>query len=159
MNKREKSFLRVKWSFTFKKLSLLQPGILNAKFRCMKLAQWVWEEDFKISSMYFYYFIIISPWKRVWPFIWIPCTQGCFLPSFVEILEKLIFKFRQIYFGYLVIISPWKWWGPSTEQMYPHYPTGLLCQVWLKVWPSGSGGEDENVKSLQQQQWQTTEKL
>ena len=35
-----------------------------------------WEEKIKISSMYLWYFIIISPWKRVWPFIlkknWIP---------------------------------------------------------------------------------------
>ena len=35
---------------------------------------WNWlsgsaEEDFKIMSLYFCYLIIISPWKRVWPFI------------------------------------------------------------------------------------------
>ena len=28
-----------------------------------------WDEDFKISSMYFCYFVIISPWKRAGPFI------------------------------------------------------------------------------------------
>ena len=27
-------------------------------------------EDFKISSMYYCYFIIISPWKRVGSFVW-----------------------------------------------------------------------------------------
>ena len=26
--------------------------------------------DFSILSMYFRYFVIISPWKRAWPFIW-----------------------------------------------------------------------------------------
>ena len=26
--------------------------------------------DFQISTIYFHYLIIISPWKRVWPFIW-----------------------------------------------------------------------------------------
>ena len=36
---------------------------------------WNWlsgsrEEDFLISSMYFHYFVIISPWKRAEPFIW-----------------------------------------------------------------------------------------
>ena len=36
---------------------------------------WNWlsgsgEEDFRISSMYFRYFIFISPWRRVGPFIW-----------------------------------------------------------------------------------------
>ena len=37
--------------------------------------------------MYFRYFLIISPWIRAWPFIWttwIPCFQGCFGPSLVE---------------------------------------------------------------------------
>ena len=29
-----------------------------------------WEEDFKISSMYLCYFMIISHWKRIGPFIW-----------------------------------------------------------------------------------------
>ena len=50
---------------------------------------------FKISSMYFRYFVIISPWKGRGPTFeetWIPSTQGCFVPSLVEIgpvvLEK-----------------------------------------------------------------------
>ena len=37
----------------------------------LKLAQWFWgRRTFWISSMYFRYFIIISPWRRVGPFIW-----------------------------------------------------------------------------------------
>ena len=43
---------------------------------CAKIG-WNWlggsgEEDFRISSMYMYfpYFVIISPWKKVVPFIW-----------------------------------------------------------------------------------------
>ena len=42
-------------------------GMLCAKFG------WNWpcgSGDFKIFSMHFCYFIIIFPWKRVWPFIW-----------------------------------------------------------------------------------------
>jgi hypothetical protein len=27
-------------------------------------------------------------------------------------------------------------------------PTDDLCQLWLQIWPSGSGEEVENVKSL-----------
>ena len=50
-------------------LNPLHPRILCAMFG------WNWfsgsgEEDFLISSMCFLYFIIISPWKRVGPFIW-----------------------------------------------------------------------------------------
>ena len=47
---------------------------------------WNWpdgsgEEDFKISSKYCRYFVIIFPSKRA--FIWI--NLGCFVPSLVEI--------------------------------------------------------------------------
>ena len=28
------------------------------------------EKDFKVLSIYFLYLVIISPWKRTWPFIW-----------------------------------------------------------------------------------------
>ena len=117
------------------------------------------EEDFKTLIMTFRYFVIISPWKGAWPFIWTnvnplpkrmlwakigwnlpggswkedlnfvtvhlvslfrnyfpfeknlalyfkmnwtPFTQGCFVPSSVEIgqvvLEKKTLKFRQCIF-------------------------------------------------------------
>ena len=69
---------------------------------------WIWSrgsggEDFKISFMYFRYFVIMSPWKRAWPFISVPFTKGCFVPCLVEIcpvvLEKKIFQFRQYIFA------------------------------------------------------------
>ena len=34
----------MKWSFIRKNVSLLQPGILSAKFGCIKLAQWFWRK-------------------------------------------------------------------------------------------------------------------
>ena len=53
---------------------------------------------FLISSMYFLYFEIISPWKGLGPSFeppGIPFTQECFVPSLVVIgpvvLEKKIF--------------------------------------------------------------------
>ena len=91
-------------SFIWTNLNPLYPRMLCAKFG------WIWfsgsgEEDFLISSMYFHYFVIISPWKRAGSFIWTnlnPFTQRCFEPSLVEIgpvvLEKKIFKFRQCFF-------------------------------------------------------------
>ena len=37
----------------------------------LKLAQWFWRRRFFfILSMFFHYFVIISPWKRAGPFIW-----------------------------------------------------------------------------------------
>ena len=47
---------------------------LSSTDACAKIG-WNWpcgsgEEDFLISSMYFCYIIIISPWKRAGPFVW-----------------------------------------------------------------------------------------
>ena len=84
------------------------PRMLCAKF------SWNWsngtaEEDFKISSMYFCYFVIFSPWKRAGPSfeqIWILFTQKFFVPSLIEIglmfLEKKILKFHQCIFAIII---------------------------------------------------------
>ena len=70
-------------------------------------------EDIKISSMYFFYFVIISSWKRVGPSfeqIWICFTKGCFVPNVVDfgtVVFDEIFKILSFFF-YFVIISPWK---------------------------------------------------
>ena len=55
--------------FIWTNLNPLHPRMLCAKFG------WNWlsgsgEEDFKISSMYFYYFVIVSPGKRAGTFNW-----------------------------------------------------------------------------------------
>ena len=55
--------------FIWKNLNPLYPRMLRAKF------SWNWlsgpgEKDFIILSMYFHYFVIISPWKRAGSFIW-----------------------------------------------------------------------------------------
>ena len=56
--------------FICSNLHPLLPGIhvLCAKFGC-NWPSGSGEEDFLISSMYFRYFVIISPWKRAGPFI------------------------------------------------------------------------------------------
>ena len=37
----------------------------------VKMALWFWRRRFfKIKSLYYRHFVIISPWKRAWPFIW-----------------------------------------------------------------------------------------
>ena len=80
--------------FIWTNLNSLYLGICCATFG------WNWpsssgEEDFLKLSFYFYYFPIISPLEKAWPFIWktwIPFTQGYFVPSLDEIgpvvLEK-----------------------------------------------------------------------
>ena len=61
--------MRIYWFFIWTNWNPLHPRMLCAKFG------WNWasgsvEEDFLILSMYFLYFVIISPWKRAGPFIW-----------------------------------------------------------------------------------------
>ena len=57
-----------------------------------------------------------------------------------------------MYFSYFVIISTWKRAGPLIwTNMNPRHPRMLFAKfVWN--WTSGSGEEDENVKSLRQRQ-------
>ena len=63
------SWKRVR-AFIWINLNSLQPRMLSAKFD-WNWPSGSWEEDFfLISSMYFRYFVIISPWKRAGPFIW-----------------------------------------------------------------------------------------
>ena len=58
------SFLEKGMAFHLNKLESSSPR--NAFCQVwLKLAQWFWRRFFKISSMHFCYFIIISPWKSV----------------------------------------------------------------------------------------------
>ena len=105
---------------------------------------------FLILSIYFRYFFIISPWKRVGPFIWTnlnPLHPRCIAPSLVEIgsvvLEKINFTFCQFIFAISLLSSLGKRLGPSFEQIW--IPITPRCFV-----PSMVGSwEDKNVKSLQ----------
>ena len=36
----------------------------------LKLAQWFWRRFLKFLNVFFHYYVIISPWKRVGPFIY-----------------------------------------------------------------------------------------
>mgnify|MGYP003686116863 CR=1 FL=1 len=102
---------------------------------CLKLAQWFWRRRFfLILSMYFRYFVIISPLEKgqgpSFEQNWIPFNQRCLVPSLVEISlvvqERKIFKFCQCIFCYFVIISPWKRAGLSFEQNWIPFTQGCL---------------------------------
>ena len=77
-------FLDISWALHLKKLR--SPSLSFAKF------DWNWpsgsgEEDFLISSIYFHYFVIISPWQRAVPFIWTnlnPLHSRMFCASLVD---------------------------------------------------------------------------
>ena len=147
---------------------------LSSKDACAKIG-WNWpcgsgEEDFLISSMYFCYIIIISPWKRAGPFVWTfeqnlnplhprmlwakfgwnwPCRSG-----------EEDFLISSIYFRYFIIISPWKRAGPFNLSILNPLYRRMLCAKFGWNWSSGSG-EVEKMKMWWQQrrQWWTTDKF
>ena len=143
-------------SFIWTNLNPLHPRMHCAKFG------WNWPrgygEDFKISSMYFHYFVNISPWERTGPFIWINVNS--------HHSRMLCAKFG------------WNWISSSGEEDFFNFVNGFLlfrnylplekgagpfiwtnvnslhplmhCAKFGWIWPSGPG-EDENVKSLDKQ--------
>ena len=97
------------------------------------------EENFKILSMYFHYFVIISPWKRPGPFIWInlnPLYPGILYAKFgwnwPRVLEKILKSchFFLLFPNYLPFRS-----GVALRlnKNAPLSPRDTLCQVWLKL--------------------------
>ena len=122
----------------------------------LKLAQQFWESNFFNFINVFYLSLIISPLKRAGPFIWtklntlhprMHCANfGWNWPSGSE--EDFL-NFVNV-FCYFVIISPGKRAAPCNwTNLNPLHPR-ILCAKFGWNWPSGSGGGDENVKSLRQ---------
>ena len=71
--KRRKKPLFTLWEFTFSSFEETWIPFIQEWFvlRLVEIGSFgSGGEDFKISSMYFHYFVIISPWKRAGPFIW-----------------------------------------------------------------------------------------
>ena len=83
--------------------------------------------------------------------IWIPFTQRCFVPSLVKIdpvvLEKKIFDIVNVFCYFVIIFEK-----GGALHLNPLHPR-MHCTKIGWNWPSGSGKEGENVKSLRQR-WQ-----
>ena len=99
--------------------------------------------------MYLFYFIIISLWKRTWPFIRTSLNPHCAKlgrnrPS---ACGEENFPISSVYFCYFVIMFPLKGvWPFIWINLNIPYPR-MYCVYF--GWNCGSGEEDENVKSLQ----------
>ena len=125
-----------------KTLSLYHPRTLCAKFG-WKCPSGYGEKDFKIWWMYIYDFIIISPWKRTWPFILTNLSHRC--P--ILLCEKFVWNWpsgsqedeflnSSKYFCYFVIISPLgKGHGPFFyTNLNPRYRyTRVLCAKLVEI--------------------------
>ena len=79
--------------------------------------------------MYFRYFVIISPGNRVWPFIWTNkdalCQVWLVLENYLPLEKDVALHLNKL--------------DPLHQRM--------LCVKFSWNWLSGSGEEDENVKS------------
>ena len=68
---------------------------------------------------------------------WIPFTQGCFVPSLVEIgsvvLERKIFEFRQIILAISKLSSLWRGQGPSFEQNWIPFTEECFVPSLVKI--------------------------
>ena len=103
---------------------------------------------------YIFAILLSAPLGKGWGPTSIPFNQWCFVPCLVEIgsvvLVKKIFKFRQYIFA-ISLLSPVRKAGPlvwtNLNSLYPR----MLCAKYCWNWPSGSGEEEENVKSWRQQ--------
>ena len=129
-------------------LNPLYPRMLCAKFG------WNWprgsgEEDFFILSMYFHYFIIISPWKKAGPFILNKLESPALKDALCQFWLKLAQWFcRRRFLNFINEFSlfqnylSWKRARPFIwRNLNPLY-SRMLCAKFGWNWSSGSGEED-----------------
>ena len=110
----------------------------------LKLAQWVWRRRFLYFVNVFSPFCnYISPLEKEqgpsFEQTWIPFTQGCFVPSLVEIgsvvLERKFFKICQCIFAISQLSPLGKGQGPSFEQTWIPFTQGYFVPSLVKIGP------------------------
>ena len=86
------------------------------------------------------YWVIFSPWKKTWPYIWLsfnPHQPWMLLSSFIQfgsvVLEKKFSKFLQHIFAFWLLFSLGEGRDLSFEQTWNLYTQKCLYQVWLKL--------------------------
>ena len=129
--------MKIYWLFIWTKLNPLHPRMLHLCQVWLKLAQYFWRRFFFISSVFFRYFIIISPWKRMGPYIWTKLKilhQRMISAKFGlnwhsdswEDLKKLVNVFLLLR-NDLPLEK-----GRTLHFNKLEFPSPALCQVWLK---------------------------
>ena len=113
------------------KLDPLHPRMLCAKFGC-NWSSGSGEEDFKILSMYYCYFTIISILEKGSVLIWTNMVKWFLIRRF--------FKISSMSFCYFLIISPWKRVGlfictiPFTQGCFVLSLEKLTQLFWRRRW-------------------------
>ena len=121
------------------------------------MAQWFWRGRFFNFVDVFYYFVIISPWERVWSFIfhkleflspkdalwqvWLKLTQW--------FLRRRFLNFVNVFHYFIITsISPLKRAWPFIWTNFKSLHPRMLCAKLSWNW-SASREKDENMKRLQ----------
>ena len=143
--KRRKKKLLILWEFIFSSFEETWIPFIQGCFvlRLIEISSVVLEKRiFIISSMYFRYFVIISAWKRVGPFIWTNLHPlhplECFVPSLVEIgpqwfLRRRFFNFVNVFSLIRNYLPLEKGGALHLNKLKSPTPKDALCQVWLKL--------------------------
>ena len=146
--------MRNYWFFNWRKLNPLHPRMLCAKI-CWKFLSGSEEEDFLISSVYFHYFVIISPWKMVGSFIWRnfnPLNPRMLCAKFgwnwLSGSGEKRFLNSSMYFRFFVIISPWKRTGPFIWTKFNPLLPRMHYAKFGWNWNSGSAEEAFLISSM-----------
>ena len=116
---------------------------------CINLAWWFRRKgSYKILNKYICYFIIIFPWKKVWPFIWtnlnpLHPTMYCakFDWNWPSCSGEGIFKFANVLLLFRYYLPLEKGWALHLHNLSPHHPS-MLC---AKSDSSGSWEEDFKI--------------
>ena len=150
------SFLITEWSIFVKLWYSFTKGCLVPSL--VEIVPVVLGKKILISSMYFCYFVIISPWKRAQPFIWTnfnPLYQRMICAKFrwnwhrgsreEDFFFNLNFKILSMYFHYFVIVSPWKMVWSFIWKKLNSLHKDALYEVWLKC-PSCSWEKDAKFR-------------
>ena len=112
-------------------------------------------KDFSNLSLYFRYFIIISPWKRAEPFIWTKLNSlhprmhfakfGWNWPSGSG--EEIFFKFVNVFSLFRNYLPLEKGGALHLTKLNPLHPRMHFTKFEWN-WPSGSGEEDFSNSSM-----------
>ena len=104
--------------------------------------------------MYFRYFVIISPWKRAWPFIWTKLNPLHSRMHCVKFGQKWVsgsgeedFLISSMHFHHFIFIFPLKRTGTFIWiNLNPLHPR-MLCAKFGQKWLSGSGEQNFLISS------------
>ena len=145
--------MRIKCFFICTDLSPLHPKMHCAKFGWNWLSG-SWEDKFYILSIYFRYFVIISPWKRAGPTYLNKLESPSHLDALCQVWWKLgewfwtrsFFLYRKFFFFFFFLLfrnylSLIKGGALIWTKLNPLH-SRMLCARLGWNWQSGSGEED-----------------